>query len=277
MAAHRPRVGAQFHAFFRTRRTRPSLFRRSMKQWSANCGTSVSATRSSVSASVDGPAEPLADPVEQAWPARGLGGADEHGLLGHDHRPGDLAGRAAQRGGAHPDEEVGPVRPPDRERALPVPAAAGLVLQVLDLADVFLVEAERSERHIGQARGVTEAEESSGKRVGVAQGAVVVDDDHRGFDLVQDLLGREAERRGLIRPHRIVPRRGFAVCRHNSSTRRSGRSDNEHVRRDITGQRRDARGRSPKAPTVRACTCHPHTIVTRHKGNLATGLYPDVL
>ncbi len=101
----------------------------------------------------------------------------------------------------------------------------------------------------------------------------MVDDDDGGLDVAQYLLGGQPERGSFTRPHRVDPRRGFAVCRHNPSTRRSGGHDNKQVCRDVVRQRH----LGTKVPTVRACTCHPHIVAAANESDLAAGLYPNVL
>ena len=76
----------------------------------------------------------------------------------------------------------------------------------------------------------------------------MVDDDDRGLDLAQDLVRREAEGGGVVRPHRLVPGGSIVASRHNPTTRHSGRRHNKHVRSDIVGQRRA----DIRALTVRA-------------------------
>ena len=92
-----------------------------MKQWSANCGTSVSATCRSVTSSSSEPGQALADPLQQPDPVALARAGAPGGPAGDDHDPVDRAGGIAQRHGLRLDGDPGPVGP---DRLVKVPSQA---------------------------------------------------------------------------------------------------------------------------------------------------------
>ena len=219
-----------------------------MKQWSASCGTSVSATwRSVVPSSSD---RARRSPVRSSsailsrsgwllWPV-----AWRATMTIYVNRAGGMPQR--HRLGAH--EDPGSLGPDRGERAVPGPAVEHLLGQLGRPAEVFLLETQGEQGPADQAlRHIGEPEQLCRVGVGVQEIALPVGDHDRRVDLPEHSVRQQISRQGALIPrgHSPPPRACGETGRPAAGQRGSARG-NKYVRGNAAGQfRRDAFTRRP--------------------------------
>ena len=192
LADRRPGAGAgiQPRACTAARRTSLSPWNRSMKQWSANCGTSVSATCRSVTPSSSEWASRSPMRSSRAEPVMLALAAPPGGLAGEDDDAVDRAGRVPQRRPRWPGRRARAVArggwrtsPPRTGRAAPAGRELDGLRRVLDPR----TRARARDRPTRCAESAGNAEERDREGVRVDQVVSPVGDHHSRLDLVQDV------------------------------------------------------------------------------------------
>ena len=181
-----------------------------MKQWSANCGTRISATCLSGGADLQRAGQPLADPLEQGDPVLLPVAVAAAGLPDQDHHAVDVTAGVPQRHGDAADEGAGPVAALALERSLPGPAAQHLAGQVVGLAHAVVGEqAQGHDGAAGQPGYITGNPEKPRREVVDVEEIAQPVGDHDGYiGVVEDHVGREVRVESRFTParHARAPR-----------------------------------------------------------------------